>query len=77
MDDVEPNLPTARQPAKISPEDLSNFLQVDWVSHHQRTGQCSLRDELELKVYNLLDAGFPGEEGAKVAIDDTAGEFSL
>jgi len=32
-----------------------------------------LRDELE--VYNLLDADFPGEEGAEVAIDDTAGEI--
>jgi len=29
----------------------------------------------ELEVYNLLDTDLPGEEGAEVAIDDTAGDI--
>ena len=74
MDDVEPDcLPTINQPAKISLEDLFDFSRVDWVPHHQRTGQRSLREELE--VYNLLDTDFPGEEGVEVPIDDTAGDI--
>jgi len=70
---MEPNFPTMGQLAKISLEDLFNFSQVDWVPCHQRTGRCSLKDELE--VYNLLYADFPGEEGAEIVTDDTAGEI--
>ena len=56
----------------ISLEDLFDFNQDYWVSHHQRTSHCSLNEEME--VYSLLDADLPGEEGTDVAIDDTTGE---
>ena len=71
MDRAEPDI--MDQPAKVSLEDLFNSSRVDWVPHHQRTGKRSLNDEME--VYNLLDADIPGEEGAEVAIDETAGEI--
>jgi hypothetical protein len=65
--------PAIQQPAKISLEDLFNFSQVDWVSHHQRTGKRSLDDELG--VYNMLDTDIPGEEGTEVVVDDMTGDI--
>ena len=57
----------------VSLEDLFDFSQNFWVTHHQRTGRRSLKEELE--IYNLLDADLPGEEGAEVAVDDTTGDI--
>ena len=54
----------------ISLEDLFDSNWDYWVAHHQRTSHCSLSEEME--IYSMLDVDLPSEEGAEVAIDDTA-----
>ena len=77
LDDREPENSVPHTPlthySPVALEDLFDFSRDYWVKHHQRTGCHSLNEELE--IYNLLDADLPGEEGAEVPVDDTAGEI--
>ena len=77
LDNVEPEDPVPgfllTQYPPVPLEHLFDFSRSYWVKYHQRTKCRSLNEELE--VYNLLDADLPGEEGAEVAVDDTAGDI--
>ena len=58
---------------KTTLEDLFDFSRDDWLPHHQRVGKHSLSDGME--IYELLDADFPGKEGAEVTIDQMTGDI--
>ena len=61
------------QYSPIQLEELLDFSCDHWITHHQRTGHCSLIEELE--IYHLLDTDLPGNGGSEVTIDDTAREI--